>query len=503
MLIRWHRHLGVVACVGVLMWAVSGITHPIMSRLKPVLATQAPPAQQLALAQAVPLTGVLARHRITTFDGLRLLSWAGTDYYQIRSTGRVHYFDARNGDAVPEGDARYAEFLARHFLGEPRAPVRQIGPVTAFGGDYTFVNRFLPVQRVAFERADGAQLFVDTQASRLGTVVDSRKSIFQAVFSTLHNWAFLDFNGTLRLTVTLFFAGIAFISACSGLVLYGFLWQRGLAGPGQTTPRRGLRRYHRALGLTVAATTLMFSISGLLHLVANAELGGQPPAPAVATHFAATELSAAGFSALQQHAAGAAQVTLMRLPQGVHYRIATHHGSEPGESHARLANATTVHTASVRPAIYINAHSGAMLAGGEALHARQLAGTFSGLADARIRAVTPVTRFEDEYNAFYKHLPVTRVDYATLAHDRYYVETATGQLAGHVRDSGFATAENWTFNQLHKWHFLDNLGPDKWARDIAMVLFALGNALVATLGLTLFLRHGRSPRPNPTEEYRT
>jgi hypothetical protein len=64
---------------------------------------------------------------------------------------------------------------------------------------------------------------------------------------------------------------------------------------------------------------------------------------------------------------------------------------------------------------------------------------------------------------------------------RYYVEPATGVLAAEIRD--IDVTEGKSFAYLHKWAWLD---ANKEARDILMVLFALGNVIIALLGAWLF-----------------
>ncbi|HEY0268319.1 MAG TPA: hypothetical protein VGC12_03695, partial [Methyloradius sp.] len=46
----WHRWLGLVTCVGILLWGISGLSHPIMTRLQPVPVQFMPPVQHLGLA---------------------------------------------------------------------------------------------------------------------------------------------------------------------------------------------------------------------------------------------------------------------------------------------------------------------------------------------------------------------------------------------------------------------------------------------------------------------
>jgi hypothetical protein len=114
----------------------------------------------------------------------------------------------------------------------------------------------------------------------------------------------------------------------------------------------------------------------------------------------------------------------------------------------------------------------------------QIAAHFSGLPDNKIVQLSQVTQFEGEYGFLNKRLPVWRVEYATLDHLTYYVETATGALASIVRDAD--RAEGWSFSYLHKFHWLDFAGKD--VRDLVMGLFGLGNLVIAVLGMWMFTR---------------
>lgn len=92
-----------------------------------------------------------------------------------------------------------------------------------------------------------------------------------------------------------------------------------------------------------------------------------------------------------------------------------------------------------------------------------------------------VAEFGNEYGFIFKRLPVVKVQFKGMGNPRYYVEPATGALAAEVRDAD--ALEGWSFAFLHKWDFA-NFNKD--FRDIMVSLFALGNILVALMGIWLF-----------------
>lgn len=486
-LFRWHRWLGVVACWGILFWGLSAITHPFMSRLKPQPATQSVPRAAFTAEHILPLAQILTQAKIEAFEYFRVFAWADKIIYQIEpvDSATLLYFDGHSGADIPDGERLYAEFLARHYLAEHQARVTEIMPITRFEGEYNFVNRLLPVYRVRFDRPDGLRAYVDTRTGQLATLVDERKAALHWVFRKLHNWEFLAFSETLRVAVMLFFTTVAFISACSGLWLYGYLWRKRWRESHSKITPRGLRRYHHGIGITVAITALMFTFSGGFHLFMDSKREHEV-LTALDTRFTFSEIALPLAQAVTPRAIDA--ITLSKLPQGVFYRIATtatkvsipdeHEHTAPGMNAGSAASPSTTH--------YVNAQTGELLPEGEHLYARYLAAHFSGQPADRIASITPITRFDEEYTAFYKHLPVYRVQYKTSLQDRYYIDTTSGELAAHLSQAD--VWEDWSFDTLHKWHFLGNVGPDKWLRDAVTVILPLCIVAVAILGLILFLR---------------
>jgi hypothetical protein len=115
--------------------------------------------------------------------------------------------------------------------------------------------------------------------------------------------------------------------------------------------------------------------------------------------------------------------------------------------------------------------------------AKALAARYSGLAATHLREPTLVTTFGGEYGFLNKRLPVWRVPAEAPGHPRYYVELSSGALAARVDD--LDALEGAVFSVLHKWQWGDL---PKDLRDLLAATAAIGNVLVALIGLSLLVR---------------
>lgn len=124
-----------------LLWACSGMLHPLLVRGQPQLHEQEIPAlifdpgveQLLTPAQLAAMTGIREAVR------LRLITLADTGlYYQIQTAGETvpRYFNAVDGSELVDGDRKFAIALARHYLGDHDSEIRDMDRVTQFGGQY-------------------------------------------------------------------------------------------------------------------------------------------------------------------------------------------------------------------------------------------------------------------------------------------------------------------------------------------------------------------------------
>ncbi len=487
--LRWHRLIGAAACAAVLLWSLSGAMHPLMSRYQPRPASFTAPLLTPLPAGAPALSAILASADIPRVTHARLVQLEGRPHWQVEVPGTVglQYFNASDGAPLPDGEARHARFLARHFLGDDSAGIATVTRVEDFGGEYAWVNRLLPVYRVDFARPDGMRVYVEPRSAQLATLIDDRKALFNNVFVLFHTWRIPGLPEPLRLAL----AALCLFAVTATPVLGLGLWwlRRGLPASG------GLRRVHRVLGLTVALAVIASGLSGAWHLAKGAldrGAGRQLPlrfAPAMA----AAALDTAGLPAWP---APLLSLRLVEIDGRVHARLrapadgpAAHEGAHAAHAghggHGAAVPATPVVT-------YLALGGGAADAVTDADYARGLAGALvphcerARSADRACAHAAPsgarlVEGFGGEYGFVNKLLPVWRFEAGDM---RLYVHTETGALAARVTPADYA--EGWAFATLHKWQALEFIG--RWPRDVLQMAWALMSALTALFGLRLLLR---------------
>ena len=452
MLLRWHARVGMVVGLAIIGWGLSGLSHPIISRIQPVADAFTYKLDAMSTADLLTVAAASERAGIMgEASAARLLAWRGRPYYRVVVADAVIWLDARTGELIPRGEPDYAVHLARHYLGDQQNAIQSVELQTSFDDDYVYVNRLLPVWRVSFARDDGLRVYVDTASDRLGTVVNNTKAMTSTFFRNVHSWVFIE-NTALRLSLmSLCLLGGGLISL-AGLLQYYLQWR---AGRGWRP--RPLLRLHRGLGLAVAITAVTFTGSGLYHLWQKQFLPSIAEVPPMAAAFNKLSLD---WSSLSPYLV---QADLVNIDDDYYFRVWA--GGEL--QYRRAAN-------------------GELLSDGEAVHARAIAQAYMPV-DAPLLAMRTVAAFAGEYGFVNKRLPVIALDYDNAEHLSVYVEPRSGALAAVVRDSD--RVEGLSFSVLHKWHFIDGLG--RTARVSISAFFAAGIALMFILGMVLYIRRWR------------
>jgi len=470
-LFRYHRWFGVVSCVAVMLWGASGVMHPIMSRINPTPVNMAPPQAAVALHAALSPAEVLARAGVSEIADLRVMTWNGVSYYQVKipDLAERRYFEVNSGTELLNGDVKYAEYLARYFIGDRQSKLRDVSLVTKFNDDYLDINRLLPVYRVNFERADGLHAYVETSPPRVSALVDDRKALLGSLFRLMHNWDFLRDVDSVRITLIAAFLGVTLLSAFSGIWMYGFKWRRGTL----QSHHLPLRRWHRALGIFISLSALLFVVSAAWHLLASEP---RTIMPQIETSIPVQQILLPDY--VRKGKWGRVE---MRQVNGVPLYLLQAIQLKPQAWGGSSEHGAKKQDKQKWSDVYVNTQ-GEVLEGAARSHAIWLAEQFSHLPLNQVLDVSRVSKFDGEYGFLNKRLPVWRVDYDTEDHLTYYVETRTATLASIARDGG--RAEGWSFAYLHKYHWLDFAGRD--VRDFVMGVFGLGNLLIAILGLWMF-----------------
>lgn len=481
----WHRWLGLFACLAAVVWCFSGFLHPIMSWTQPrppVMFLKSPPISSAALG--VSLDTALRQQQIKTFADFNLVSFNGSAFYQVKTDAGVwRYLNVGDGQELADGDKQYAVHLARAYLNDQQSPVTGIEEIKEFDSEYKLINKLLPVYKVSFARDDGMRAYVDTTTGNLSTLVNNTKGRLMWLFSVFHNWEFVGFNDTFRRAAQILFSLITFCVAVSGIAVYALFWKKFKSQP--VDGRSRLRKYHRLIGISVSVTMLMFASSGAYHVIEKGRINEEFKTMSVAQQFDATELTMPLAQIIRAASAQpVSNISLVRLDGQPCYQILR----------------------ADRQMDYVSAKTAATIADGHERYARLLANEFSQRSDKEIASVTVVNQFNQEYGFINKRLPVVRVGYNDAEQTRYFVEPAAGVLA--LKLGNTKGLESYSFNFLHKWHFLDWAG--KTTRDITMMAFVFFNALVSLMGLWMFAlwcspqkkgqrarRRGKSVTPTP------
>lgn len=516
---QWHRSLSLMAAIPVILWAGSGFLHPIMTNIRPKVATQILQPVVIDSSKIVqPLEAVLQENHIDSFAAVRLVHIADNWFYQVQLQHNKEplYLSARNGKLLTAGNWLYAQYLARQFLegqsgaethtaatNEPAdccdaasscvlhvtkgAKVSSVSYITTYTNEYKSINRLLPVYRVDFDRSDGIRIYVETTTDRFAFAMDNKRRLFDRIFTTVHTWGWLDGLGKGKLVIEILLVGLALITTCMGIYIFFTTRHKKIEGHKLSRARGN----HRYTAIVIALFTLMFTFSGLYHAIAKFHEDDRAKyfaRPVFYTKDIRWDLSRWQATVKKP----VVQVQLIKIDTTACWRIQTH--SDQASMHkGKMPVGDIMKAAQIpMPAItYLTTEDDQVMVDGEQRYARYLAGLFSGQNRNNIRSVEPVTKFGSEYNFTDKRLPVWKVSYPSTANDRYFIETTTGSLSKHLNTAELA--ENYSFSFLHKHEFLAWAG--KGWKDFSTMFWAVAQIVMVVFGLILYVRRrGRKGR---------
>jgi hypothetical protein len=507
---KWHRTLSLIVAVPVILWASSGFMHPLMTNVRPKVATQFFSAPPIDVAQVnVALQECLAQNNIDSFSNVHVVQMGGQQFYQVivdENNLDIRYFSTRTGKVLKDGDRLYARFLAKSFLEGSEQKADHVEPaemsvhdcclmatmsimtskgskitsvrrVTTFDGEYKYINRLLPVYRVSFDRPDGIRIYVETAGSRFSYAVDNNRAAFDRFFGICHTWEWMNALGPARYYVMVAITVTGFLTTLLGLYIF-FTTKTKKSSNALVKARRN----HRYVSLVASLFTLMFTFSGGFHALQNLlpkDEGATSVAPRFAARIADADFNK--FDSVAQHKP-IQTISLCAMDGKNYWQLYLQ--KDPKANGTDLMKKMSVERPDV---VYAVADNYETVSHGDENYARYLAGTFSKNAAGEITSVEPVTKFTEEYGFINKRLPVWKVSYRLNGNERYYVETSSGVLASRIRDADLA--EGYSFAFLHKHHFMDWGG--KMTRDISTMFWAAMQVTMVTVGLILYFRSRR------------
>ena len=504
---KWHRTIGLITIIPVIFWTISGLMHPFMAHFfKPEIAHEKLEQQTIDKTQLhFSIQEVLQKNEISQFKNFRIVSFNNATFYQVKTIfGQLIYFDASNAKKLENGDQKYAEWLSRYFVEDQKSAVKNSEVITEFTSQYKYVNRYLPVYKITFDRPDNMQVYVETSSGKLATYNPTSRQAFIWFFDTFHNWSFIDAitNNSIRIITMIFLLSIIGLSALSGILIYGLLWKQ-FKKTDSVTPKKGLRKYHRQIGIWVSLFTLTFAFSGAYHATTKwspytlSQMVYEPTFETKEIPVANTDLNLdwtrfqnAGIITLNDTTYFRCQL----LEKGKFKTSKTDSNSKWNKKEDKKSEV-----------IYINAATNKVTPNIDLQYAEFLAYYFTGgapkaaccemiesndepevsLENAKLLESKVLTDFESrEYGFVNKRLPVIKLAYDTPEKTTYFIETSTSRLAAVIKNAD--KVEGYSFAILHKFLFMEWAG--KNIRDLATVLAALSILIVSILGFILFLK---------------
>ncbi|WP_295768654.1 PepSY-associated TM helix domain-containing protein [uncultured Mucilaginibacter sp.] len=470
---KWHRILGLISLIPVIFWSISGLSHPFMSNwFRPFIPQELfKPRTQQQMAPVLSLQQVMDQNKILTIRNFSLVNFNKQTYYQaLMPDSSYRYYSAIDGVLLPNGDKQYAVYLARYFTQDSVSSIKSINLQTTFDATYQPINRLLPVWKIAFNRADGMDVYVETNQSRLGTFNNNTRKTLLWIFRQFHSWQFLAdaFGETFRQVTLLIVVAIMTLSLFSGIIVYGLFWKRfkqiqekqKIEGKKE---KRFVHRYHRQLGLVVSFVMLTFTISGGFHLWVKLT-GRTDTKQPFEQLINRTDL----------------QVSNLNFPIADSLIKRT--------SLIKYKDITFYQVTDTKKLVkYFDTQSVTEILDGDRKFALYLSNYYRGSDtehNTTYKASTElIKQFTPEYGFINKRLPVIKISYPQ--HEDWYIETSSAKLASKV--AGIDRLEALSFIFLHKYFGMTWAG--KNVRDIVSMLAAAGVLVVSLFGFAAFIKN--------------
>ena len=467
-----HRWLGVAGCLLMLLWFLSGVVmlyvgYPKLTPAErlaglPVLAPQAYQVPEGAPGQGRVLTSVRGQptYVLASKDGPRAHdALTGAPYGPVTADMAIAAAHAFWPGATPRYEALVTEDRWTHSRG---------------------LDRHRPLHKVRMDGDLAGTLYVSSATGEVVLDAPLAQQRWNYVGAWLH-WLYMVRDRSVDpgwSWIVIIASAACTLLAVSGVVVGVWRWRfRGRYKSGARTPyRESWMRWHHIAGLLFSAFVCTWIFSGLMSMnpggIFSAD-GQGPDRQAMAAPAQAARLADPAPVLRALHDAGFQPVALTWRGMG-------------GEDYVLARDA--------------KAESRIVRAGAIGLIVQSA--WDPGPVIEAARALFPGAPFQasvlDHYDAYYyarhaeamnggaeRGLPVLRLDFATPARDRVYIDLRSGEVS--LSLSRTQRVGRWLFYFLHSWDtpMLLQAGA---GRDLAIILLSLGGLALCATGVVLSVR---------------
>lgn len=482
----WHRWLGIVLCLFMAMWFISGVVMMYVGYPKLT------PREHLAHLPALDLQGccrsldeVLAvAGQSDAPSSIRLSMVGGVPRYLLGYAGQPNVaVDARSGQRLSLVDEAQAMAAARQFAADASARYQGLVQEDAWTHSRA-LDSDRPLHRVSL--ADEAQRLLYI-SSRTGAVVrdaTGQERGWNWLGAWLH-WLYPLRGGALSgwwADIVIYLALAATLMAVLGSVIGILRWR--LQRPyrsGSRSPYSGLARWHHVGGLLCGALVISWIFSGLMSM--NPWRLFDAAAPLSTAAYQGGELRSRAFAlalpeALRRFEQAGLQARELewRLIAGQGYLVAY-----DGTGQTRILAMADGQVSSLLPQATLEHAAQAMHGQGQMRSERLGAYDFYYYRRGE----------QSMLGHLEQRLPVLRVRFDDPGETWVHLDLHTGAMLGQM-DSGKRTSR-WLFALLHSWDWLPLL-ENRPLWDVLMLLFSAGGLLISLTGAVLGWRRLRRPR---------
>jgi uncharacterized iron-regulated membrane protein len=480
----WHRWLGIVGCLFMALWLVSGVVMLYVGypKLTPSERLSHLPKLSADCCQALPANWI---HR--PLKSLRLTSLGGVPHYLMEQLdGRRFAVNASTGQELKQVDQAWALASAAQYL--PGVPLHYQQVVDE---DMWSHSRALdgdrPLHLVRAEDGAGTWLYLSGRTGELVRDASHDERVWNWVGAWLH-WLYplrggFGFENGWRVLVI----GLSLLSTVMAVLgmAVGVLrmrWRSTYRSGSHSPYKGGWLRWHHIGGLLFGLVLVLWVFSGLMSMRpwgltdSNSRLDisalSQGPIRASDAPISASQ----ALRALDTQGGVAAVELQWRRLAGETYLVARDASGAsriiPGDGKPMLSFSRERLLAAAQP----------LANGAQMTDSWQTAYDFHYFARAEQSMLGGMPR----------PLPVLRLQFNDAAQSWLYLDPASGELvASHdqAQRSG-----RWLFNLLHSWDW-QALLVRPWLREGLIIAFSLGSLLIAGSGLVLAWRRLARSKP--------
>lgn len=187
---KMHRRTGIIFSVFMLTFSFSGSYH-VWMKLTPDDRSDFFDSASIAVSDIQKPEILNTRKNLVNFSMHRI-----NNQPYIRTVSKfdnrtaVKYINAMTEEVLEQGDSIYSNQLAVRFSGLEKT--KAITPIYKFKGEYGFVNKRLPVQKVDLVSDNNTSIYIEVKTGKLAARVNDTDRAEGYSFAILHKFHFLD-----------------------------------------------------------------------------------------------------------------------------------------------------------------------------------------------------------------------------------------------------------------------------------------------------------------------